>query len=100
VVATPEADVLGDGHVREERVVLKDEAEVAVLRRHITHAPVVERNRAVVGVEAGDRLQQERLPAPAGSENNQTLSAVDVEGGVDVERLSAVGRERRRNVGV
>ena len=34
------SDVLGDGHVRIERVALKDHGDVTVLRRHIVDALV------------------------------------------------------------
>ena len=43
--AKPERDVLEDGHVPEERVVLKDEADAALARRAIADVLAVELDR-------------------------------------------------------
>jgi hypothetical protein len=58
----PEADVLGDGEVREERVVLEDHADAAPLRRHpgaaVGDRAVGDADLAGVGgLEAGDQAE-------------------------------------------
>src|SRR5439155_455053 len=61
-----ELDVLVEGHVLEERVVLEHEADVALLRRELVDAPAVEEDPpAVERREAGDEAKDRRLPAPA-----------------------------------
>ena len=53
-----EADVLRHGLMRKERVVLKDEADVALAERQIRHVAVVEVHAAGIDrLEARDRSQ-------------------------------------------
>ena len=97
------ADVLGDGHVRPDRVRLEHDAALPLLRRHerlgraVEHDAVADRDAAGVGaVQAGDRPQRRRLPAPARAEQRQQLAGVRlqrdrVERDVIVERLRQSG---------
>ena len=57
-----EGDVLGDRHVRKERVVLEHDADVALFRRLVGDPPPRKRDLAVIGGgEARDDLEQRRL---------------------------------------
>jgi hypothetical protein len=59
-----EADVLANGHVREERVVLGDEPDSAPAGRHVGNVRAVDQNAAGVGmVETGNDAQQRRFSA-------------------------------------
>ena len=57
----PEADVVGDGHVREERVRLEDHPDVALVRRPVGDVLAVDRDRA------GGRLLEARRSSAASS---------------------------------
>src|SRR5204862_974886 len=77
----PELDVLAHRQVREEGVVLEDEADRTLLRRQVDAAHRVEpgvpvdRDRAARGLEPRDRPQQGRLPGARGSDERDDLSA-------------------------
>jgi len=80
------ADVGGDVHVREERVVLEDHADPALLRGHrpAATADLLAANLDGAGVgtlAAGDQPQRGRLAAAAGAEQgaDRTLGNVEVE---------------------
>src|SRR5262249_27340248 len=81
-VPRPAADAQGEGHVfkdahvPEQRVVLEDEADVAVARRPARHLFLfVEDLSGVGGLQAGDDAQQRRLPrARRAQERQQTAS--------------------------
>ena len=82
------AHVLLDGHVREERVVLEDEADAAALGRQVGPGLGVEQHRAVEldspalrPEEAGDRAQHRRLPGSGRPhERHRLLADGEVEG--------------------
>ncbi len=86
----PEADVLGDRHVREQRVVLEDHVDVPVPRRDQRHVLAVEHHPARRRLlEAGDHPQRRRLPAPARAEHREELAAGDLDRDVvDRERFA------------
>jgi hypothetical protein len=93
-----EADVLGHGQVREERIVLEDHADAATLGRHpgavAGDGRVLEPDLAGVRVlEAGDQAQQRRLAAAARAEERDDLALLDAEvGGVHgLHRAEALG---------
>ena len=98
--ASAEADVRGDRHVREQRVVLEHEADRPPVGRPVDTALGVEprllteRDAAARGlVQAGDAAQHRRLARSGRSDERERLGAdgqvdVDAEGakrGVDVE---------------
>src|SRR5205823_14568557 len=67
-----ERDVLAYGHVLEGGVVLKDEADAALLRRPSRHVLVVQHHRAGVGtLESRDYAQQRRLAAATRAEQRR-----------------------------
>ena len=71
----PEGDVLADGHVREERVVLEDHAEAAALGRGGRDVLAVDEDAPRVGrLEAGDQPQHRRLAAAGGTEERDDLA--------------------------
>src|SRR5215813_8385099 len=75
-------DVRGHRHVRPQRIVLEDHADVACVRRQVVDAALAEPDLAAVGpVEAGDESQQRRLAAPRGPEQREQLAVADVERG-------------------
>jgi hypothetical protein len=64
LLAQPVADVLGDVHVREQRVVLEDGVDVALVRRHAGDRLAGEQDLALGRLlEAGDHAQGRRLAA-------------------------------------
>ena len=76
------ADVLLDRHVREERVVLEDEADTAPLGRDVDAGLAVEQHRAVeldppaLGArEAGDGAQHRCLAGPGRPHERHRLAA-------------------------
>src|SRR5690606_11232034 len=73
-----EADVLGDAHVRIERVALEDHRDVAVARREVIDGLAVEqdptRRRAL---EARDQRQRRRLAASARADEREELAFGD-----------------------
>ena len=88
--AQPVGDVLGDAHVREQRVVLKDGVERALVRRAVGHVDAVQLDRARVGeLEAGDHSQRRRLARARRSEHREELARA-------AHRASAARRRRRR----
>jgi len=71
----PELDVLGHGHVPEDRVVLEDEAHVALLGRKPRDIPAVEQDASVVRrKEAGCDPQDRALAAAAGPQEHKQLA--------------------------
>ena len=81
-----ERDVLAHGHVLERRVVLEDEADVALLRRERRRVLAGEEDLAGVGrLEPGDDPEQRRLARAARPEERRERARLDVERDV-VER--------------
>ena len=71
----PEADVVGDGHVREQRVGLEHHADVALVRRPVGDVLAVDRDRAGRRLlEAGDHPQRRRLAAAGRAEERHELA--------------------------
>ncbi len=82
-LAQSEGDVLEDGHVRPERVLLEDHAEIALPRRHRVdglvvheHAPFVRRG------EAREHSEERGLAAAGGAEQRIELSGTYGQGHV------------------
>ena len=75
-----EAHVLGDGHVRVQRVVLEDHRDVAVLRRNVGDVAVADQDAAVVDLfEAGEHAQRGGLSATGGADEDEEFAVGDVE---------------------
>ncbi len=78
--AQRELDVVGHGHVAEQRVVLKDDADLALLRAEARDVAAMQHDAAVIDRrEARDRAQQRALAAARGSEQNEQLAVGDVD---------------------
>ena len=83
----PVADVAEDGHMREQRIVLEDQADLAPVRRHLRHVLAADRDRARIGHdEARDRAQQRRLAAAGRAEKRHHLALHHVEVAVPQHR--------------
>jgi hypothetical protein len=81
--AQSEGDVLVDGEVREQRVVLEDGVDVALERREIGDVGLAEEDRAGAGLlEAADHPQRRRLAAARRPEKREELAPLDREGEV------------------
>ena len=75
-----EGEVLADGHVREERVVLEHHADAALVGRHRVDRPAGEGDLAVGrGLEAREHHQAGGLARPGGAEHRQELALADME---------------------
>ena len=87
-----EGEVLADGHVRKERVVLEHHADAALVRRDVVDRPAVEADLAVGrGLEAGEHHQAGGLARARGAEHGQELALADAEVQVHHdERLAVV----------
>ena len=76
----PVADVLGDRHVREERVVLEDGVDVARVGRLLRDVGAAEGDAARVGLlEAGDHTQRRRLSGARRAEEREEFAVGDVQ---------------------
>ena len=77
------AEVLRDGEVRVERVVLEDHRDVAVPRREPRHLALADPDLALGHLlEAGDHAQQRRLAAAGRADEDHELAARDREADV------------------
>ena len=88
-----EGDVLGDGEVRVERVVLEDHRDVALLRRQVGHVAAADQHRARVDLlQAREHPERRRLPRARRADEHHQLAVADIE----VERID--GRRRAARV--
>ena len=75
-----EADVLGNRHVRVQRVVLEHHGDVARARRQVVHDAVADLDLAVGDLlETGDHAQGGRLAAAGRADEHDELAVLDVE---------------------
>ena len=80
LLAQAVGDVLGDGHVREQGVVLEYGVDVALVRRNTLHELARDADRPSVGLlEAGKHAQGRRLATAGRSEQRQELAGLDGE---------------------
>ena len=88
-----ERHVLGDRHVRVQRVVLEHHRDVALLRWEVGDVPVPDQEPAVVGaLQTGEESQRRRLAAAGRPDDDEELAVVDHE--IEpVERRTDVARE-------
>jgi hypothetical protein len=78
--AQPEADVVGDGHVFEQGVLLKHEADPPFLHTETGGVDVAEQNLpAVRRLQPGDGAQQGGFAGTGGPEQRQQFAGSDVE---------------------
>ena len=71
-------DVLGDGHVREQRVVLEDDADMAAVWRQMVDRRAADAHLARgLPVEAGDDFQQRGFAAAGWAEQRHKFSRCD-----------------------
>ena len=78
-----EGDVVVDGHIAEQSVVLEDEADAPLGSGNVVDPAAVDENVAAVGIlQAGQHAQNRRLAAAAGTEEGDELALVDAEGNV------------------
>ena len=87
-----EGDVLGDAHVREQRVVLEDHADVALVRRQADDLAVAEEDarRWSGRTKPASTISERRLARARGAEQRQELAARDVEVDIVERREVAV----------
>lgn len=73
-----EREIFEDAHVREKRVVLKDQRDAPVRCRNREQVAPVERNRSRVGLlEPRDDAQERRFTGAARAENDEQLAVAD-----------------------
>ena len=76
----PELEVLADGHVRIERVVLEHHRDVPVLRRHVVDDPLADADLAAGDVlEPRDHPQRGRLAAARRPDEDHEFAVPDLE---------------------
>ena len=88
----PEGHVLHHGHVAEQGVVLKDEADAALAHAGVGHAAVVEANFAAPGVsrfQPGDDPQQRRLSGAGRPQQGDKLARGDLQAHLIQRRVTA-----------
>src|SRR5262245_59056284 len=89
--AEAERDVVGHRHVRAERVVLEDDADVAEVGQHVVHHLVPQHHLPTARrQEPRDALEQGGLAAAGGSQQGDELAARDVEGDAVDRRHGAI----------
>jgi hypothetical protein len=100
--AKAEGDVLEHGHVREERVRLEDQPEVAAMDGHPRDVLARQHDLPAVGLdEAGDHPEERALAAARGAEKREELAGGGVERHVvdrdhRAERLAEPAHGERR----
>ena len=76
----PERDVVGDGHVREERVVLEHGVHVALVRRQVVDPPTLDAQLAGrERDEPADQVERGGLPATGRPKQAEELARLDLE---------------------
>src|SRR5690606_32492896 len=74
------ADVLGNGHVREKRKMLEDDADIAPMRRQVIDSPPADENLpSDVVDESRDRHHRRRLSRAAGTQQADEFAGRDLE---------------------
>src|SRR5690606_31114543 len=90
--AQGERQVLGHGHVREQRVVLEHHAYVALVRRQFVQGATIEQNLAGGrSFEPGQHHQAGGLAGPGRAEQGQELALADIQVEIlDDQRLAVI----------
>ncbi|MOA09436.1 hypothetical protein D3C78_1292650 [compost metagenome] len=75
-----EGDVLRHRHMAEQRIMLKDETDIALLHRAVRGVLVTEEDVAFGRLlQAGDETQQRRLAGTGGTEQSDQLAGTNIE---------------------
>jgi len=91
--AQPVGDVLGDRHVREERIVLEHHADPAVTRRQMVHRLPIEQDTSGARPEKpGDGAEQRGLAAAGGAEQGDEFARLYCEVDAVDHRRPAIGK--------
>ena len=78
-----EGNVIENGHIAEQGVVLEDEADAPLGSGNVVDPAAVDEDVAAVGIlQAGQHAQNRRLAAAAGTEEGDELALVDAKGNV------------------
>ena len=86
--AQREFDVVGHGHVAEQRVVLEHQADAAIARAHVGDVLAVQGNAPVVDAgQAGNGPQQRALAAAGGAQQHEEFALAHLDGNVVDDRL-------------
>ena len=79
----PELHIAPHRHVGEQGVTLEHHADIALVHRHVVHDPAADRDfTGGRGFIAPDHPERGGLPAAAGSDQEQKLAVIDLEGNV------------------
>ena len=98
--AQREREVVEDGHVRVEGVVLEDHRHVALARVERVDEPLADADLALADLlEAGGHPQRRRLAASGGPDDHHQLAVGDLEVELGRRRASRPGRPCRRRSG-
>ena len=78
--AERKADIVGDGHVGEQRIGLEYHADIALVRRHVGDRALVEQDVAGIGREkAGDQVERGGLAGAARAQQRHEGAGRNVE---------------------
>ena len=79
----PETDIVGDSHIREERIRLEHHANVAPVGRHIGHIDAVDDDPPRCRLfKPRNHAQRRRFAAPRRSQERNELTLLDCQGEV------------------
>ena len=97
-VLEAELDILADGHMREDRIVLEHHADVALGRIQIIDQRIVEIEFATLdGVEARDHAQQSRLAAARRTKQRKELALFNLKAQIRNNDILAILLQRMAN---
>ena len=84
-------DILAHGQMREDRIVLEDHADIALVRRNAVDDLIIETDVAGFdAVETGDHAQQGGLAAARGPQQGKKLAVLDIDGKIGNDRHGAI----------
>ena len=87
----PEFDIVSNGHVLKEGIVLKDEANIAGLAGQSRNIAAMQQDPATVNVgEAGNHAQRRRFATTAGSQQDKKFAVGNFQGEVVDNQLTAI----------
>ncbi|MGY3407375.1 hypothetical protein ACVWZV_003488 [Bradyrhizobium sp. GM5.1] len=93
--AQGKGNILADAHMREQRVVLEHDADIALVRRHPGDVAAAEQDRSARWQdEAAEDAEQRRLAGAGGAEQGDELAGGDIEGHVVEGANGTIGLAR------